>query len=134
MADDRSDATNRTDLSDLVVRRKAELGLSYEKLAERCIDPETGEQTVKYSWLHRLATYKSVIPPDFPQLRGLHAGLDVPLGLVQEAAGSQFLGIDTVWSEDGDVRALVHEFQEMDADDQAKVRALMQSWRKLKTD
>lgn len=128
------DATTRTDLSDLVVRRKADLGLSYEKLAERCIHPETHEQVIKGSWLHRLATGQPVIPPVAHQLEGLAVGLDVALGLVREAAGSQFLGIDTIWSDDEEVRAMVHEYREMDAEDQAKVRALMQSWRKLKRD
>ncbi|MFM9566161.1 hypothetical protein [Streptomyces turgidiscabies] len=127
-------ATARTDLSDLVVQRKIEIGVSYEKLAERCIDPESGEQKVKYSWLHRLATYKKVIPPDPSQLRALHVGLEVPLTLVQEKAGAQFHGVDTVWAKDEKVRAMVHEFGALDAEDQDKVQALMQSWRKLKRD
>jgi hypothetical protein len=54
--------------------------------------------------------------------------------MVQEAAGSQFLGIDTVWTADGKMRALVIGFSEMDADDQEKVLRLMESRRKAQTD
>ncbi|GAQ52126.1 helix-turn-helix domain-containing protein [Streptomyces acidiscabies] len=124
------DATPRTDLKDLVVRRKQELGLSYEKLAARCV--VAGVQTVKYSWLHRLATGKEVLPPDFATLEGLATGLDVPLTLVQEAAGRQFFRIDTAWSDDQEVRALIHEMGDLDDDDRARLRVMMQSWRKLK--
>jgi hypothetical protein len=131
---DQANPAARTDLSDLVRHQKEALRLGYERLAKECIDPDTGEQAVKYSWLHRLATYQTVIPPDLPQLRGLAAGLQVPFSLVQEAAGSQFFGIDTLWSEDGEVRAMVHDYHELEPEDQEKARALMSSWRKLKRD
>ncbi|MGJ5895110.1 hypothetical protein ACSCBZ_24620 [Streptomyces niveiscabiei] len=130
MTEPRGDAP-RTDLKDLVVKRKQELGLSYEKLAARCVN-SAGDQTVKYSWLHRLATGKEVLPPDFATLEGLAAGLDVPLTLVQEAAGRQFFRIDTAWSDDQEVRALIHEMGDLDDDDRARLKAMMQSWRKLK--
>lgn len=103
----------RTHLSDLVRDRKAVLGLSFERLAQRAIDPETGERTVKSSWLHRLANYMPVIPPALPQLQGLAAALGVPLETVQDAAGAQFLGIDTVWSASGEARAMVARAERM---------------------
>ncbi|MHC3392048.1 XRE family transcriptional regulator [Streptomyces lavendulocolor] len=87
--------------------RKEALGLSYDRLASRSVDPETGEAAVKYSWLHRLATGLPVQAPSLAQLRGLAAGLEVPLARVQEAAGAEFFGIDTVWSTSGEARALV---------------------------
>jgi len=126
----------RTDLSDLVRTRREELGQSFRVLADACIDPEAPDDGPLWgrSTLDRLSKGLHITPPDFGQLRALAAGLQLPLGLLQEAAGAQFLGIDTVWSEDGQVRALVHEFREMDAEDQEKVRVLMQSWRKLKRD
>ncbi|MFD3614413.1 XRE family transcriptional regulator [Streptomyces sp. NPDC058676] len=126
--------TARTDLSDLVRDRMEELDISYRTLASLCIDPENPDEGPLWgrSTLDKLSKGERITPPDYPQLRALAAGLQVALGRVQEAAGSQFLGVDTVWSEDGKVRALVHEFREMDEEDQEKVRALMQSWRKLK--
>lgn len=96
----------RTPFRDLVRDRRAALGLSYEKLATRCIDVETGV-TLKGSWLHRLESGLPVTPPDLPQLRALARGLSVSLGAVQDAAGSEFFGIDSVWHASGQARALV---------------------------
>jgi transcriptional regulator with XRE-family HTH domain len=126
----------RTDLSDLVRTRRAELGLSLRALAARCLRPEApgAGPVVDHNWIDRLekATLREI--PDYQRLVGLAAGLQVPLGLVQEAAGSQFWRVDTVWSDDDEVRALVHDFRDMSPEDQQRVRALMSSWRKLKTD
>lgn len=97
----------RTQLGDLVRHRKDELGLSYERLAHRAVDPENGKRTVTSSWLHRLVNRMPVVPPDLSQLRAIAAAIEVPLGRVQDAAGSQFFGIDTVWSTSGQARALV---------------------------
>ncbi|MCT2591085.1 hypothetical protein LHJ74_14405 [Streptomyces sp. N2-109] len=120
--------TERTQLADLVRSRKAEIGLSYDRLAARCIDPGTGEQTVKYSWLHRLASGQPVIPPQLPQLNGLAVGLDVDLGVVQDAAGAQFLGIDTVWSQSGEARAWVRNAERLTPDQRAAVERLINTF------
>lgn len=123
----------RTELSDLVRTRRAELGLSLRALAGRCINPEDpgAGPVVDHNWIDRLekGTLREI--PDATRLVGLHVGLQVPLSLVQEAAGSQFWGVDTVWSDDQNVRAFVHDFLGMSPEDQARVRALMQSWRNL---
>ncbi|GGY29921.1 hypothetical protein GCM10010363_08030 [Streptomyces omiyaensis] len=97
----------RPALRELVRRRRAELGLSYDKLARRCLDPETGEQAVKSSWLHRLETGLAVIPPEYPAIVGMAVGLQVPLHVVQSAAGEQFFGISTVQAESTRVHALM---------------------------
>ncbi|MBT2508875.1 helix-turn-helix domain-containing protein [Streptomyces sp. ISL-98] len=113
-AEDRAPSPSaRTQLTDLVRERKAALGLSYERLAKRCVDPETGEMPVKSSWLHRLVTGLPVISPDLSQLQALAAGLDVPLGRIQDAAGAQFFGIDVVPARSGEVRALVERADRM---------------------
>ncbi|MFI1165682.1 XRE family transcriptional regulator [Streptomyces sp. NPDC020801] len=134
------DARERTELSDLVRTRMAELGLSYRRLEEICVDPEAvaGDQAVEPLWrrgtLENLAKGRRIKPPDFPMLRALAAGLQVTLRQVQEAAGAQFLGIDTVWSPDGRTRVLIEGFRDMDPEDQAKVLALMESRRRLRRD
>jgi hypothetical protein len=115
----------RAQLRDLVRERKAALGLSFDKLAQRCVDPETGEQTVKSSWLHRLATDLSVQAPDIPQLRGLAAGLQVPLYRVKDAAGAEFFGIDTEWSASGDARAFLEGADRLTAEQREQIRRLM---------
>lgn len=120
--------TARTQLADLVRERKNKLGLSYARLSRRCIDPETGEQSVKDSWLHRLATGENVIPPELSTLRGLAVGLGVPLGTIQDAAGAQFFGIDTVWSAGGEARALVERADKLTPEQRAKLLALMDAF------
>ncbi|MFE5895875.1 XRE family transcriptional regulator [Streptomyces sp. NPDC056488] len=126
-AEDRAPAEGRTQLRDLVRQRKESLGLGYERLAARCVDPETGVQTVKYSWLHRLATNKPVEAPDLGQLRGLAAGLEVPLHAMQEAAGAEFFGIDTVWSASGEARALVERADRMTPEQRAQLLRLIET-------
>lgn len=114
MAAERSAApAGRTQLRDLVRERRAELGLSYERLAARCVDAESREQTVKGSWLHRLESGERVTPPDVSQLRGLAAGLEVPLGRIQDAAGAEFFGMDIVWSKSEEARAWVERADKM---------------------
>lgn len=97
----------RPALRELVARRRAELGISYAKLADRAGVDEQGDQRVKSSWLHRLETGEKVIPPEYPALVGISIGLDVPLHVVQAAAGEQFFGISTVEGESGRARALM---------------------------
>ncbi len=132
------ESQERTDLSDLVASRMEELGLSYRRLEELCLDPgaPAGGETVERLWkrgtLENLAKGRRIKTPDLPQLRALAAGLQLELDEVRAAAGAQFLGIDTVWSQDGRVRALVAGFREMDPEDQDKVLALMQSRRRIR--
>lgn len=120
-------AGERTQLRDIVNERKEELGLGYERLAARCIDPESGEQTVKSSWLHRLATGKPVEAPNYETLRGMAAGLDVPVGVLQDAASAQFFGVDPVFSETAEGRAFLADADRLTPAQRAAVRALMRS-------
>ncbi|MCY0921877.1 MULTISPECIES: hypothetical protein [unclassified Streptomyces] len=125
-AQDRS-PTGRTQLRDLVRERKAALGVGYERLAARCIDPETGEQTIKASWLHRLATDLPVQIPDYAMLRGLAVGLDVPLGRAQDAAGAEYFGIDVEWSASGEARALVQGVEALTPTQREQLHRLIES-------
>ncbi|MFE6689617.1 XRE family transcriptional regulator [Streptomyces sp. NPDC057743] len=123
-----SEQIQRTDLSDLVRDRRAELKVGLRTLADRCADPETGEQ-LKVGWLHRLETREPVIPPQLPGLRALAAGLELPLPIVQEAAGAQFMGIvSEVWSEDEDARALVAYLGEMSEAERRQVKAMVEAF------
>lgn len=119
--------SGRTQLRDIVVRRKDELGLGYERLAARCIDPESGEQTVKPSWLHRLATGKPTEAPAYEALRGMAAGLGVPVGVLQDAAGAQFFGAEPVFSESAEARAFLQDADQLTHTQRAAIRALMRS-------
>jgi hypothetical protein len=128
----------RTDLADLVATRIADLGLSYRRLADLCVDPEADTEEDAKPWargtLENLLRGRRITAPTLPMLRALAVGLELNLGQIQEAAGAQFLGIDTVWSEDKQARALVIGFREMGPEDQAKVLALIEEKTQLRRD
>lgn len=130
-AEDRAPTpTGRTQLSDLVRDRKDALDLGYERLARRCVDPVSGERTVNGSWLHRLATGQAVQPPDLPQLRGMAAGLELPLRVIQDAAAAQFFGLDSVYAPQGDARVMISDYEKLSEDDRARVRAIIDTFRR----
>lgn len=114
---DERESTQRTDLADLVRDRRAELGLSYERLGERCTDAETGTR-VPHSWLHRLETGLPVTIPRLPQIKAIATGLGLPLGLVQDAVGAQFLGLETVHPSPS-VRLLLRQAENLAEEDVA---------------
>lgn len=115
-----------TPLSDLLRDRRAELGVSFRALASRCVDPESGEQLVKHSWLERLEKREPVLTPQFAQLRALAAGLGVPLQRLQDETAAQFLGMDrpAEWSADSSVRAVVDRMSELTEPERAELAAL----------
>lgn len=121
------DAPTRTDLSDLARTRRAELGLSYDRLGQRAADPES-DVRVPGSWFHRLETGLPVQVPDLPRLRAIAAALDVPLGRVQDAAGAQFFGIEATWSASGEARALVEQASHMTPDQREQLRRFLDSF------
>ena len=126
-ARDPQQTSGRTQFRDIVVQRKEELGLGYERLAARCIDPETGEQTVKSSWLHRLATGENVEPPKYEMLRGMEAGLGVPIGILQDAASAEFFGTEPIFGETAEGRAFLADADRLTSAQRAAIRALMRS-------
>lgn len=113
-------------LSDLVRERRAELGLSLRALADRCIDPQTGVQELKFGWIDKLERGMPVIPPQVPALRALAAGLSLPLQRIQDEAAAQFLGIErsAEWSADGSVRAVVARMNELSPAEREELAAL----------
>lgn len=115
----------RTDLSDMVRARRAEAGLSLEAVAASTVDRGSGERLVKADWLGRLerAELTADEHPEYPQLDALADALGLDPGAVQEAAGVQFMDVHTVWSDDGQVRAVVTG--ELNSEDLAKVHNLM---------
>lgn len=117
----------RTQFRDIIVRRKEELGLGYERLAARCVDPESGEQTVKSSWLHRVATGENVEPPKYEMLRGMEAGLGVPIAVLQDAAAAQFFGASKVFAESAEAQAFLEDADRLTPVQREAIRALMRS-------
>ncbi|PJN38954.1 transcriptional regulator [Streptomyces sp. CB02959] len=110
--DDRQAA--RTQLSDLVRERRAELRMSLRAVEEHPQNRDADERPIiKRGWLDRLEKRQPVIPPQVPELTALASALSLPLGRLQDAAGAQFLGIDTVWSTSGEARALVQHAENL---------------------
>lgn len=119
-------------LSDVVRDRRAELGLSLRDAEERCVDPETGKALSRtyVNSLERVAP--NLEPPSPARLRALAAGLNLPLTLLQEAAGRQFYGVSTVWEPSGKARAFVARFDELDPVDQDRVLAMLEAYASAK--
>lgn len=123
---------SRTDFSDLIRRRRAELGISLRDLAARCIDPETGEG-VKHAWISKVENAGSVDAPRPAILRALSAGLGIPLRTLQEAAAAQFLDFDAVWSGDQSTRILLHRVSELNPEEVAQLTEIAETFARRRT-
>lgn len=123
--EDQTSAAARTDLSDLVRDRRAELRLSLRAVEARTLDPATGEPLCKYSWINKLEKGLAIVPPAYEQLEALASALDVSLGRVQDAAGAQFFRIDTVWSVSGEARALAIQADRMTSEQREQLMRLI---------
>ncbi|MFB7672886.1 XRE family transcriptional regulator [Kitasatospora purpeofusca] len=116
-----------TPLSDLMRSRRAELGLGVRAIAEQCVDPDTGEQLAKPSWLERLEKALPIIPPQLPQLRAIAAGYRLPLRRVQDEAAVQFFGLEqrpAEWSSDSRIRAMVDRMEQLTDEQRDELAAL----------
>ena len=65
-------------------------GNSYQRLADRAIDPETGE-TVSKPYLQRVVKNPPANPPTPQMMRAIAAALDKPFRRIQEATAQQWL-------------------------------------------
>jgi transcriptional regulator with XRE-family HTH domain len=125
----------RTDLSDLVRTRRAELRLSLRTLAERTIDPEDDGPQPQPQWKYgRLGKLEKaspdVLPPTRAQLRGLAAGLGLAPDVVMEAHKAQFVGIRTHWDPTGEIGAMTHGITQLNETNRAIIADLIETMRK----
>lgn len=122
----------RTDLADLVRAQMAELGIGLRPLAAASIDPEDPASGPLWTrgTLSNLLAGERVKAPRLPELRALSAALRLPLRAVQDAAGAQFFGIDTVYAEDQQTRVLLQHFDQLSEADRAKVIAMVEAYRR----
>jgi transcriptional regulator with XRE-family HTH domain len=119
---------NRTQFADLVRLRRAALGLSLKEFAKRALDPETGEPTVTYSWVHRLETGLPVTPPQLPELIGISRAAEIDLEVAQDAAGQQFHGVDPVWSESREAKAYVRRLDALTPDQREQLMRFLDTF------
>ncbi|MGW2210162.1 helix-turn-helix domain-containing protein [Streptomyces sp. NPDC001781] len=112
----------RTDFTDLIRTRRAELGYSLRELEARTVD-EAGEAQVKFGWLSKLERGESVLTPREGAVTILASALGLPERVLKAAAAAQFLGFDpradpdVVWSDDLTTRIIVARAEEMSEED-----------------
>ncbi|MGQ3551763.1 hypothetical protein [Streptomyces rochei] len=100
-------------------------GESYGRLAERAIDPETGE-TVSKPYLQRVVKNPPSNPPTVPMMRAIAAALGKPFTRVQEATASQWLQYEAteLAGYDAEVRIIVGHLA-------GKSKAELMQWRMM---
>ncbi|MEV0112323.1 helix-turn-helix transcriptional regulator [Streptomyces sp. NPDC050844] len=96
------------DLSDMVHARRLDAGMSLQDVAGAAVDPGSGDHVIEADWLGRLerAELGQEETPEYPQLDALAVVLHLDPAEVQEAAGRQYMGVETLWSDDGEIQGI----------------------------
>lgn len=128
-----TDQTRRTDFSDLVRERRAELGISLRELEARSVDPAPEEgvepERAKFGWISKVEKGLSVDTPSPGLCRALAEGLRLPPQVVKAAAAAQFLEMDPfVWSEDRTTRVLAARIEEMTAEERRQLAEIAETF------
>lgn len=98
--------------------------MGLDAFASRAVDPVTGTQ-VKRGWIYRLESGEPVIPPQFEELRALASACHLPVEALQDAAGSQFFGVDPLRSGSSEAAAYVHKLDQIPADQRERLLRLI---------
>lgn len=128
----------RTDFTDLLKARRAELGYSLREMETRCIDPKSGAQA-KFGWLSKVERGESVDAPKEERLLALSIGYELPVRVLQVAASRQFLGYDpatdssVIWSEDLTTRIIVARAEEMSDEDRRQLADIAETFARRRT-
>ncbi|MEU1433963.1 hypothetical protein ABZ438_07680 [Streptomyces sp. NPDC005786] len=111
-----------------LIQEAQESGLSYQDMANRAVDHETGTRLVKQA-LQKLVKTPPVNPPLLPQLKAIANGTGVPLRRVKEAAADQWLDYEaTELAGYGDeVRIIVSHLGGMSPQEQRRWRAMIEA-------
>lgn len=98
-------------------------GDSYQRLADRAIDPKTGE-TVSKPYLQQLAKTPPANPPTPPRMGAIAVALGKPLRRVKEAVAEQWLQYEAteLAGYDEEVRIIVGHLA-------GKTKAELMAWR-----
>jgi hypothetical protein len=73
-----------------LIQEALDQGDSYQRLADRAVDPDSGE-TVSKPYLQRIVKNPPANPPSVPAMKAIAAALRVPFRRVQEATARQWL-------------------------------------------
>ncbi|MFJ8109950.1 hypothetical protein [Streptomyces sp. NPDC096132] len=114
----------RTQLSDLIRERRAELGDSLDTFANRAVDPASGVRVTR-GWIYRLEKRERVTPPVYEELCALAEAARLPVERLQDAAGQQFHGVDPLRSGTGEAVAYVRKLDSLPADQRDRLLSLI---------
>lgn len=114
----------RTQLADLIKSRRAELNVGLKAFAEKAIDPATGTRVTR-GWVYRLEQGEPVTPPVYEELCALAAACELPVETLQDAAGSQFHGVDPLVSGSSEAKAYVHKLDQLPPDQRERLLRLI---------
>jgi hypothetical protein len=119
-------APDRDPLSRLV-REVNESGVSFQKMADRAIDPSSGT-TVSKSTFQKMAAGAVANSPGEKELIAMAVGLGKPLRVVQRAAAVQYLGYQAVELSgyDNDTRTIVAYLAGMSPRAKRRIRRIVE--------
>lgn len=117
----------RTQLSDLVRTRRAELGISLRTLEARAVHRPSGAQA-KFGWISKLERGQPTDAPSEEVLLALAAGLELPPRVVQQAAAAQYFGITEVRTESQAARLLVARAEELSEEHLQQLAAIAETF------
>ncbi|MFD9879969.1 hypothetical protein ACFWZT_00705 [Streptomyces alboflavus] len=123
MADLDGDATP---FADLVREALTPDGMTYRKLAERMVDPETG-YVISSSTVFKVAKGQA-IRVERKVIRAFAAGLDLPMRNVQLAAAAEYIGLvadDPLRASTQEATVVVAHVPGLAAEDMPKVREVL---------
>lgn len=111
-----------------MVRSANDAGESYQQLADRAVDPETGI-TLSKPYLQKLATNAVTTAPSPDRLRALAAALRKPLPVVQRAAAAQYLQYEAteLAGYDDEVRIIVAHLAGMPEGERRRWRRMIEA-------
>lgn len=126
LAGDPPGDSDRNQLSRLILNAQREE--SYQRLADRAIDPETGEQLSK-PYLQKIGSGRATTPPKDRALRAIAAALRLPVSIVQRAAAQQYWQYEAteLSGYDDDVRVIVAHLAGMEQSERRRWRAMLEA-------
>lgn len=104
-------------------------GNSYDTMAERAVDPDTGDQLISRGFLYKIARGTASRAPTADEVRGIAYATRTPLHIAQQKAAEQYFGyVATELSGyDSDMRHMVGHLQSMSKTDLLRWKAMMEA-------
>jgi transcriptional regulator with XRE-family HTH domain len=123
-SDPTRDPERRTQFADLIRERRAELNEGLDAFAEKAVDPVSGVR-VKRGWIYRLETGQPVTPPSYEELCALAEACRLPVETLQDAASSQFFGVDPLVGGSSEAKAYVRKLDRLPPDQRERLLQLI---------